>query len=375
MANQRITKRSPLRMDFFHQIHANAKSLAAFDRLRLRPSRNAMSAGEDVAIKVVELLEQCPHFRLRPVVSGSQQRSVKLKKPDWSDIDVVCMIQADTRNGRDTQIQTFEHFHKIRFAASKLIKEWLDYQFENGQFFAEQSILDNDTPGFVLKLGVKRNSSAHHIWKIDVLFAHELSVNNNAPQWNHVMSQLNLMKQPSMQFSQTSSMAPYRDAFINSLYAKHPQAKPLVRHLKAWNRILMRGIDETQELTVSGFVYEMLVLLLVENGVIPKSFDLPSALATCYFLLAHPERIGILTFPTEKGGGDAMSRPAPPKQHQLEALRRSAGQGLVLVDPMAPFSNVAQRKPKYAEAWRRVDQGAASSYNSLRAQGVSRYEF
>ena len=231
---------------------------------------------------------------------------------------------------------------------------------------------------------IKRFSVAFNPWNIDILFAHELSFNNNAPQWNTVQQQLAAMSPPSKPLSQTNSMAPFRDDFLKSLYDKHPRAKRVVRFLKAWNRVLMKKANEPapgEEHCISGFFFEMLALLMIENGLIPTILDLSRALATCLFAIVNPNRVKPLFFPAEMAGGDAFSRPAPPNQRQLDDLRRSsseeAGEGecLVLVDPMAPFNNVARRKKKTKEAWERLEGGAKKFLQFLESKNVRHYEF
>ena len=134
MALQPITNRSPISLDFLQNVSTDAKRLAKYDRLRLTPSNNAVEAGQDVALKIIQLLDQrtiCPG---RSVHSGSQVRGVCLKRPKWGDVDVVCFLHEDL-DGQP--IESFKHFEETRRKASKKIKEWLEGKLGQTRYFDE----------------------------------------------------------------------------------------------------------------------------------------------------------------------------------------------------------------------------------------------
>ena len=219
---------------------------------------------------------------------------------------------------------------------------------------------------------------AHHPWNIDIIFAHDLAVNNNIPRWPQISVELEKM-QPPQRLAQTNSMAPWRNTFLNHLYHLHPRAKSLVRILKAWNRMVMADEPERNH-CVNSFTLEVLALLLLDNGSIPASFNLSKALATCLFALAFPSQVPALFFQRQMAGGDAMDRPAPPNRNQLAALIKNANKkaggaegGLVLVDPFAPFSNLAARRKNTFEAWKRLECQAAEFVKFLGSKNVTPY--
>ena len=224
---------------------------------------------------------------------------------------------------------------------------------------------------------------AHHPWNIDIIFAHDLAVNNNIPRWPQISVELEKM-QPPQRLAQTNSMAPWRNTFLNHLYHLHPRAKSLVRILKAWNRMVMADEPERNH-CVNSFTLEVLALLLLDNGSIPASFNLSKALATCLFAVAFPSHVPALIFLSQMAGADAMDQPARPNLCQLEALIKNANAsaaqaggaegGLVLVDPFAPFSNLAAWKPKAFEAWNRLERQAAEFFEFLEAKKVRPYHF
>ena len=229
----------------------------------------------------------------------------------------------------------------------------------------------------MIKLRVKRNGIAHNPWNIDIIFAHDLSVNNNIPQWPLISVELEAM-QPSKRLAQTNSMALWRNALLQSIYHVHPLAKTLVRILKAWNRMVMAGELECK--SVNSFTLEVLALLLLDNGFIPADFNLSKALATCLFAIAFPSHVPALFF---RRSSDFVNWPAPPDQSQLVALTKKvdptamkagfAEGGFVLVDPLAPFSNLATRKPKTFEAWNRLERHATGFFEFLGSKKVRPY--
>ena len=134
MDRRRITKRSPITLHFLQGISADPKRLAKYDQLRLTPSVNAVEAGNDVAKKVIQMLDQRKMCRGRSVHSGSQMRGVRLKKPGWGDVDVVCFLHEDL-DGQP--IESFKHFEETRRKASKKIKEWLEGKLGQTRYFDE----------------------------------------------------------------------------------------------------------------------------------------------------------------------------------------------------------------------------------------------
>jgi len=366
MSDIRITKRSPISINFFQPVASNKKAIEAYLRLRLTPSEGAKNAANDVASKVVAALRKCPKFVGRAVQSGSVVRDVSLKKPLWSDVDVVCFIHRDKRGAA---ISSFAEFEKARFGASDFIENFLNDEI--GKHFPEATVVKG-TKGFVIKLEVKRNAISIRPWCIDVLLAFDLEINNNVPQWAGISQELENLE--AKKFNQTSSMAPYRDAFLKGIYARAPRLKGLVRALKAYYRILTSGERES---TVNGFFFEMLAVALFANGLIPANFSMPRALATCFQAIARPSKVPALSFPEERGGGgDAMDRPAPPTDDQLAAMKKKAGANcLVIVDPFAPFNNLAARKKKQTDAWPVLEEGAANILQSLESRNVIAYAF
>ena len=368
MGDVRITKRSPVSMRFFQSIGDNKNALEAYQRLRLTPSKNAKDACKDVASRVIQALDQCPKFVGRAVHTGSGVRDVSLKKPLWSDVDIVCFLQRDTN---DRLITSFEHFEKARWIASKFVKEYLENEI--GTYFDEASVVhDGCVTGFVVKLEVKRSSISIRPWSVDVLFARDLEINNNEPQWGLVERELDELLLATKR-TQTNSMAPYRDAFLQGIYTQTPRLKGLVKSLKAFYRILTSGERKS---TVNGFFFEMLAVLLFFNKFIPANFSLPRALATCYEAMAAPSKFPALCFGRERAGGDALNRPAPPSDEQLSAMKNKAGAYcLVLVDPFAPFNNVAAKKRKQMDAWPVLEEGAANILEALKSKNVAPYAF
>ena len=139
MDRPHITKRSPISLDFLQAISVDPKRLAKYDQVRLTPSADARSAGRRVARIVIDLLDQRPICRGHCVLSGSLERGVRLKKPTWADLDVVCFLHEDL-NGRP--IESFEQFEKTRYGASKKIKEWLEKKLVATSYFDEEAVVD-----------------------------------------------------------------------------------------------------------------------------------------------------------------------------------------------------------------------------------------
>ena len=219
---------------------------------------------------------------------------------------------------------------------------------------------------------VKRNTVSIRPWYVDILFAFDLEMNNNVPQWPLVMNELHAMK-GSEKFLQTSSMAPFRDAFYSGLYSRTPRLKVVVKHLKCFNRIF--GGAE-RESTVNSFFFESLALLLFDNGYIPSNFSVPRALATCHAAIADPSKVPALFFAQQGGGGDALARPVPPTKDQLVGMKKRAGpKCLVLIDPFAPFNNLAIQKANQQGAWDDLPFGAKSMVELLKSQNVTPYAF
>ena len=118
-----IHKRSPITLDFLQGIAVDPESLAKYDQVRLKPSWTADFVGKDVMQEVMNLLNQRPICRGRCIPSGSLMRDVRLKKPGWGDLDIVCIVNEDFQGH---PIESFEQFEKTRYGASKKIKEWLE---------------------------------------------------------------------------------------------------------------------------------------------------------------------------------------------------------------------------------------------------------
>ena len=121
-----------------------------FDRYELRPTDNADRVGCSIADKVIRTLESFASGKGgslagRAVLSGSCARGVALKKPGWSDLDIVFFIQRDRRG---VWIDSFEHFEKERYCAFQVIKDFLAENLPN--VFAEAVVVDTECkPGFV----------------------------------------------------------------------------------------------------------------------------------------------------------------------------------------------------------------------------------
>ena len=139
MALQPITNRSPISLNFLQNVSTDAKRLAKYDRLRLTPSVNAVDAGQDVALKVILLLDERPICPGRSVHSGSQVRGVRLKRPEWGDVDIVCFLHEDFKGH---PIESFEQFEELRYGASKAIKEWLERKLGKTRYFDEQAVVE-----------------------------------------------------------------------------------------------------------------------------------------------------------------------------------------------------------------------------------------
>jgi len=360
-----ITKRSPIDVNFLKAIGEIMNAVEAYDRRRLTPSKNARRAAKDVARKIIQIVEACP-FVGRAVQTGSSVRGTNLKKPGWSDVDLICFLHA-AHYGR--LISSFVDFEKFRWKASEEVRDHLAKKI--GGSFDEAEIAHFER-GFVIKLEVKRSSRSLRPWCVDVMFARDLEENNNHPHWSLVQREFDQLPQ-SKKLTQTHSVAPYRDAFLQRRYVETPRLLVPIRWLKAFNRILDRG---DRKYAVYGFFFEMLVVLLFSNGFIPAHFNIPRALATCYAAIASPSQVPALCFEKERAGGDALDRPAPPTKDQLAAMKKQAGANcLVLVDPFAPFNNVAFKKEKQMDAWSVLEKGAADMLEDLKSKNVFPYAF
>jgi len=362
-----------------------------FDNFELRPSGNADRSGRDVADLVIRTLESLAEGKGeglagRAVLSGSRARGVALKKPGWSDVDILFFLQRDRRG---VWIDSFEHFEKERYGAFKLIKESLAAELPN--VFAEAVVVDSECkPGFVIKLKVQRGRKSIDAWNVEISFAFDIAPNNNNPNWDEIRRQLAAMPL-SKRRAQSNSFAEFRNAFLNKIYDSdnsertvqcyqcgsddviEPGLRVLVRLLKAWYRVLLQ--DHDLKKTVCSFMLEMLALSLFSNGIIPDDFDLAKAFSTCMKFIVTAECTAsgatVLSFSQEVGGGDNSNRPVPPFPQENLAWPN----GLVLVDPFAPYTNVAYRKKQQSEEWRVLIEGAKQTLDFMELHNTPPYGF
>jgi len=109
---------------------------------------------------------------------------------------------------------------------------------------------------------------------------------------------------------------------------------------------------------VSSFVFEALVAILYENDIIPRDFDLKRGLSTCLKYLASSEELW-----TANG---------EPSLRELSRLRR-ANTGLIIVDPLATFINLAAPTGSTESAWKNLQVDAREVFRFLESKGVFPY--
>jgi len=350
----------------FHDIMTDSRDLESHDRIMLRPTRDNDFAARDVANRFIRALEDDYRgdFGGRAVLTGSRARGVALDTPSMSDIDILFLIQRDYRIYRRSgvSIRSFEEFQNIRFKACQDIKGFL-YDELPYVFYEAKVVEEGCYPGFVIKLEVKRNRERGTLWKVEVVLAFDYEYRNNL-NWDEIENKLCAMP-VSKALAQTNTFAPMRNSFLNRMYDQSPDLRMVVRILKAWYRILTKDDDPNK--IISGFMFEMLVLLLFKNNHMAVVFDLRRAIATCLMAIAKPNRVPNLLF-GEFFRDDDFDRPLPDYNRPYEV-------SLVLIDPFLTFSNVARRKVKELAAWPKLERAAQENVDFLRSKGVIPYAF
>jgi len=363
-----LTKRTPINEAVFRNCAVKSSQLQELDKLRCQSSFNARRTAQFYADKMVGILDSRNLFQGPSEMHGSWLRKTNTKKPGLSDIDILCYIHEDKNK---YPIETMEDFHRIRFSASihvkQLLEKELSKEFEYGKITGFYS-------GFVIKVEVKEDARALKPWKMDVIFCHDLEPNNNpVPDYALIDRQFKKLEPFSKRTANVSSLARLRHAILDGVFNECPRLKTLVRLLKHYNKdVVMKRWDCEP---VNSFVLEMLVALLFSNDVIPPRFHLNRAFATCLTAIAEPDEVPVLFF---KENHLAYAKPQPflPDARQLNDLRKGAGNdSLVLVDPAAPFSNIAVKKARVAEGWEKLEEAAGDFVAFLRTKGVGPYPF
>jgi len=349
----------------FHNIITNSRDLQSFDNRLWKPG--SILAAHAVANRVIRALEEryCRYwgrFSGRAVLTGSRARGVALDTPSMSDIDILFLIQRDYRIYRSgVPIQSFEEFENIRVSAFDNVKGFL-YDELPYRFYHAKVVEESCYPGFVIKLEVKLNQEWGTLWKVEIGFALDYEYSNNL-NWQEIGNKLHALGSKAL--AQSNSFAPMRNSFLNRMYDHSPALQMVVRILKAWYRILTKDDDPNK--IISGFMFEMLVLLLFSNNYMPFIFDTGRVIATCLMAIAKPYRVPNLLF-GEFFRDDDFDRPLPDYNRPNQV-------SLVLIDPFLTFNNVAWRKMKEREAWPKLERAAQETVDFMRSKGVIPYAF
>lgn len=346
----------------FRDIITDSEDMRSYDDRRVRPTRGMDSAAHDAASRIIRALGNYGRDRGRgnyggrAVLTGSRARGVALDTPRLSDIDVLFLIQRDSRG---LLIESFEEFESIRYNAFYNVKRFLFNELPH-VFYKAEVVEEGCYPGFVIKLEVKLSRGWRTLWNVDVVFALDYDYINDL-DWDEIAGKLNAMPKYKA-LVQTNSFAEMRNSFLNRVYDSDHDLRIVVRMLKAWYQILTE--DENPKKIIHGFVFEMLVLLLFSNKYIPADFSLRRAIATCLMAIAKPRRVPGLFF-----RDDYFDRPLSPSCDMRNQV------GLVLIDPFLTFSNVVESKRKDAEAWRKLEFAAQRTVDFLWSNGVPPYAF
>ena len=147
------------------------------------------------------------------------------------------------------------------------------------------------------------------------------------------------------------------ERIIQEQYDQCEDLTVLVRLLKHFNQ---RVGELPPAKHVNSFVFEAMVAILFDNGTIPLRFNMSRAFCTCIEYIAFPE--------------DIWASCAVPTEEELVDMRSNCGEtGLIIVDPVAPFKNIADRTNRTNRAWKLLTKKASKLYNSLTANGVLPY--
>ena len=118
---------------------------------------------------------------------------------------------------------------------------------------------------------------------------------------------------------------------------------------------------------------EMMVSHLFANEVIPRDFDMSRALFTCLAVLVSRDRATIYLRDSKYLSDETFvpGAPSDEEKSRLAKNRRPAGFP-VIVDPVAPFSNIAKNADT-EEAWRKLTKCAGVVCRFLDNHGVIPY--
>lgn len=364
-----INKSSPDTMEFLQRVAIRSAQLTDYDRIKLTSSTAQNRAANHVADNVIGVLDDRPDYRGPAELHGSYARGTNLAIIGTSDVDILCSIQEDYNANR---LQNFCDFEGIRNEASVDIKNFL---MENlTQSFSSVTLLEF-WEGLCLKLRVKNHWQPNG-WNVDVIFAFYRLPNNSVDDNYCDLEDMTL----SVKVRNTNAFALDRNRFCNEIFGYDQYLRPLTRLLKQFNWISQRGAGCAKG--VNSFVMEMLVVILYTNDTIPNDFELNRALCTCLQFIGYPSSrndVWMGDWSSEKWGAPwsecgFAGVPFEPTAWQLRKMRDQCGDyALVIADPFSPFSNIAVRKARTADAWAALTRDAQNFFHYLESNGVSPY--
>ena len=361
-----ICTSSPNTMEFFKQVAIRSADLNDYDDLKLVSTRNQRRVAESVADRVIDCLHGRRDYGGQAIRHGSFLRLTNLAKPGISDVDVIAFISEDY-NGNE--LSSIDDFEDLRNDASQNIKDHLMNNLNDCFATVE---LDEFWKGLCIKLRVKNHWSARHFWNVDVIIAYDAS--QDAQSRIAAYKSLRGMT-ISQKTINTNAFSICRNIFVEEIYQVNPRLRTLVRLLKCFNWISKE--KGNCEKGVSSVVVEMLVILLYMKCTIPCNFGLNRALCTCLEHIGYPRSrndvwitVDDFLYPE-----DAVGVPHKPTDFQLWQMRENCGaDGLIVVDPFAPFSNLAVRKRRIVQAWEALTEDAQDVFQYLKRNGVAPYQ-
>ena len=320
----------------FNEVAKGSRSLIEFDSHYLQSTSHQNENAFRTSACIIDILDGRRVYRGTTVPHGSFTRGTNLREHGLNDIDILCYISED-RNG--TELSSLQDFQMLRKAAMKSIVKYLVNNLPDR--FARVVMVAQWT-GLCVQFQVKDYIRDPRVWKIDVIFAFE------AQDYEETFNELYEMSMHDAMVN-INALSHWKNEFVQDQYDQCPDLKTLVRLLKYFNK---RVGQLPPAKHVNSFVFESMVAILYENGIIPLRFDMSRALCTCIWYIGYPE--------------DIWANSAEPTEDELSEMRRNCGDdGLIIVDPVAPFNNIAARTNRTERAWKILTRKAKQVFHFL----------
>jgi len=317
-------------------------TLYDFDERELEPAPYVNGVAARIADRIICILDARRDYRGSAVMHGSFTKGTNLREPGLSDIDILCYINEDYH---ENQFDYLSEYEEVREEASQSVVRHLLNNLPHSLFY-DVELVEN-WKGLCAKFRLKNSDRARYWWYIDIIFAYEAKDKYTT-----------IRELDDMSFSDAivnkNALSEWRNDFIREKLDANADLKILVRLLKYFNK---KVVDHSGK-KINSFVFEALVAILYGNT-IPHCFDINRALCTCFHFIGC--------------GGDIWCNGAP-TDGELARMRRNSGDGgLIIVDPLATFNNIAARTRKTQDAWRQLKQSALDIVQFLKSNGVASY--